>query len=126
MYLKKSMINKMNFEKLIENINNAHSELQQKATSAVNKYLTIRNCLVGYYIVEQSGQDRAKYGEKLIENISKKLKGNIFSQRRLRLYRQFYLTYPQVNNLIIDKYNQENLSTQIRQSVIAKLKNQEK
>jgi len=58
----------MNFESLVGRINLIHDALQAQAAHAVNLSLTARNWLVGYYIVEfeQHGEDRAKYGEKLI------------------------------------------------------------
>jgi len=43
---------KNNFELLLGNIYQAHSALQDGAVRAVNRFLTIRNWLVGYYIVE--------------------------------------------------------------------------
>ena len=54
----------MNFELLINNVQNAHQSTQQSAVKAVNVYLTVRNWLIGYYIVEfeQNGEDRAQYG----------------------------------------------------------------
>ena len=47
----------MNFEQLIETFEQANEYLQEKAVSAVNQSLTIRNWLFGHYIVEyeQSG-----------------------------------------------------------------------
>lgn len=52
------------FKLLIDNISVAHSALQRQAVNAVNQSLTIRNWLIGYYIVEyeQNGKDRAEYG----------------------------------------------------------------
>ncbi|MBP7091185.1 MAG: hypothetical protein KBA98_10200, partial [Syntrophorhabdaceae bacterium] len=52
--------------------------MQEKAVSAVNQSLTIRNWLFGHYIVEyeQSGEDRAKYGEKLLNSLSRKLQNS--------------------------------------------------
>ena len=39
---------------------------------AVNQSLTVRNWLIGLYIVEfeQRGEDRAKYGERLLTDLS--------------------------------------------------------
>ena len=70
--------------------------LQAQAAHAVNLSLTARNWLVGYYIVEfeQRGEDRAKYGDKLINRLAEKLDFKRFNPRRLREYRQFYLVYP--------------------------------
>jgi len=91
----------MNFEILIKNIHSLQTELQQQAMRSVNQALTIRNWLIGFYIVEyeQNGRDRARYGEKLLQKLAreltkKRLKG--FSYRSLRQFRQFYLIYPQI------------------------------
>ena len=91
----------MNFNILIKNIHHLQTEMQQQAMRSVNQALTIRNWLIGFYIVEyeQHGQDRAQYGEKLLQKLAqeltkKRLKG--FSYRSLRQFRQFYLFYPQI------------------------------
>jgi len=89
----------MRFNQLIDIINETHSTLQQKAASAVNQGLTIRNWLIGFYIAEfeQNGEDRAKYGDRLLEKIAestKHIKG--LSARNLNLFRQFYFIYPQI------------------------------
>ena len=85
-----------NFKKLISTIEQVHGQLQASAANAVNQALTVRNWLVGYYIVEfeQNGEDRAVYGDKLIEKLAGKLnhiKG--IDERSLRRFRQFYLFY---------------------------------
>ncbi|MBW8050081.1 MAG: DUF1016 domain-containing protein [Cytophagales bacterium] len=66
----------MKLEQLIESIELTQNSLQQKALSAVNQLATIRNWLIGYYIVEfeQKGEERAKYGDKLLKTLSKELK----------------------------------------------------
>jgi predicted nuclease of restriction endonuclease-like (RecB) superfamily len=75
--------------------------LSVRAVKSINISLTLRNFLFGYYIVEyeQHGNDRAKYGDKLLENITKELsqKGlkNI-SPSELSRFRQFYVVYPQI------------------------------
>lgn len=83
------------FELLAQNIRSVNQALRQSAANAINKHVTCRNWLVGYYIVhyEQSGNDRAKYGEMLLKNLAEQLKEDSFSYRNLRLYRQFYTTY---------------------------------
>jgi len=86
-----------NFDKLITTIEQVHRQLQAAAASAVNQSLTVRNWLFGFYIVEfeQNGEDRAAYGDKLIEKLAGRLshiKG--IEERSLRRFRQFYLTYP--------------------------------
>ncbi len=92
-----------NFNELINTINQIHKHLQQSAANAVNQMLTVRNWLIGYYIVEfeQNGEDRAKYGTSLLKSIADKLR-NIkgIDERSLRRYRKFYLYYPQLIDAI--------------------------
>lgn len=81
------------FNQLVESINATHGQLQASAVQAVNQALTIRNWLVGYYIVEfeQNGEDRATYGNRLIENLAERL-GHIkgIDQRSLFRFRLFF------------------------------------
>jgi hypothetical protein len=65
----------LNFNALVSLVEQTHQHFQEQAVKAVNVSLTIRNWLVGYYIVEfeQKGEDRASYGEKLLKSISDKL-----------------------------------------------------
>lgn len=86
----------MNFEQLIQSIESTHVQLSSQAVKQVNYLQTIRNWLIGCYIVEfeQNGEDRAAYGVKLMENAAKNLahvKGMAISN--LRNFRQFYLAY---------------------------------
>jgi hypothetical protein len=83
---------KMNFELLVNTIQQAHSTFQQSALKSVNRYLTIRNWLIGFYIVEfeQKGEDRAKYGEKLLSELARSLNLKGLSETNLKLSRQFY------------------------------------
>jgi predicted nuclease of restriction endonuclease-like (RecB) superfamily len=115
-----------NIEDLSKYILEVHQFFKEYAVKQINKSLTFRNWIVGYYIVEyeQSGEDRAKYGDKTLKTLSEKLikkgvKG--FSDRNLRLYRQFYLEYPNIWQLITAKFkNTENQALTIWQSRIAK------
>ena len=86
----------MNYESLVGRINLIQDALQAQAAHAVNLSLTARNWLVGYYIVEfeQHGEDRAKYGEKLLNRLSESINRKGFNARRLREFRQLYLVYP--------------------------------
>ncbi len=99
----------MNFESLTGQITQVQDTLQAQAAHAVNLSLTARNWLVGYYIVEfeQKGEDRAKYGENLLNSIAKKLSRKGLETRRLREYRQFYRVYPQIGTHVIN-YLQKN------------------
>lgn len=91
----------MNFKLLIESIYNTHKSLEQSAVSAINKHITLRNWLIGYYIVEfeQKGNDRAQYGKNLLQKIELRFsKQNVkgLAATELSRYRQFYLTYPSI------------------------------
>ncbi len=113
---------KMNFEKLIQVFEQTHEYLQNKAASAVNQSLTIRNWLFGFYIVEyeQNGEDRAEYGKGLLKDIATKLSSQIkgMNDRYLRDCRQFYVTYPQITEIT----NKLELPEQIWRSATPKLK----
>ena len=92
-----SLIKNNNFEDLVSNISHVHEVFQGFASKSVNQFLSIRNWLFGYYIVEyeQYGNDRAKYGDNLMQEISGKLshiKGLRF--RQLYFCKDFYLKYP--------------------------------
>ena len=92
-----TIVKKGNFDELLQNISHTHDVLQVHASKSVNQFLSLRNWIFGYYIVEyeQNGEDRAKYGENLMQEIADKLshiKGLRF--RQLYLCKDFYLTYP--------------------------------
>lgn len=104
------------FQQLLSTIEQVHQNLQASAANAVNKALTLRNWLIGFYIVEfeQNGEDRAKYGRRILTDLAKGLKHiRGLDERALRKFRQFYLTYPQIANSIrgtvsteLKKFNQ--------------------
>ena len=58
----------LNFENLSETLLNLNKVFEDGTAKAINRNITARNWLVGYYIVnyEQNGKDRAEYGEKII------------------------------------------------------------
>ena len=94
------------FKSLIDNITVLHNELQKQAVNAVNQSLTIRNWLIGFYIVEyeQNGNDRAAYGKKLLQNIEKHFEDSGIKNmnvRRFRDFRLFYSSYPQIRRSLI-------------------------
>ena len=69
----------LDFDSLVNRIQNTSDILQQDARVVINKNVTTRAWLTGFYIVEyeQHGNDRAKYGEKLLQNLSKRLDGKV-------------------------------------------------
>ncbi|EKD27990.1 MAG: hypothetical protein ACD_79C00469G0002 [uncultured bacterium] len=106
-----------NFNSLVEIIQTTHNALQAQSVKAVNMGLTLRNWLIGYYIVEfeQKGEDRAKYGEELLVNLSKKIGIRGLSETNLKNSRIFYLAYSEIRQLMTDLFSDENSIPQIGQ-----------
>lgn len=91
-------MNHSDFDILVGKIQDTTRILQENARAVINRSVTARAWLTGMYIVEfeQNGQNRAKYGEQLLKNLSERLGGSSFSVSSLKKYRQFYLCYPQL------------------------------
>ena len=85
--------------------------MQASVSKAINTGATIRNWLIGYYIVEfeQNGEDRAKYGDNLLSNISKSAGIKDLSVTNLRLFRQFYRVYPEIGQSVPDFFERNNI-----------------
>lgn len=85
-----------NFETLVGRIRTTSDALLQDALSIINRSVTARAWITGYYIVEyeQHGNDRAEYGAGLLKEISKRLEGEAFSVPSLKTYRLLYRLYP--------------------------------
>lgn len=98
----------MNFENLIQNLQVTHDTLFTSAAKAVNTAMTIRNWLYGYYIVEyeQNGEDRAKYGARLLKELADNIPVKGISETNLKTFRQFYLTYPAISQALPDLLKQ--------------------
>ena len=110
----------MKFNSLVKQINAVQKTLQATAEHAINMSLTIRNWLIGYYIVEfeQHGEDRAKYGEKLLLTLEEKLKTKGMTEQRFGEFRRFYSAYPQIESEIPRTVSGE-LSITIRRTLSA-------
>jgi len=94
----------MKFEQLLKDIENIQKELLNRTAVQVNTNLSIRNWMIGLYIVryEQHGEDRANYGDKLFDELAtrlKKIKLKGLAATNLRLCRQFYKVYPQMGQI---------------------------
>ena len=83
-------------QQLIENA-------RKRVKSYANSTLLFVYWNIGKMIIEeQGGEDRAKYGNKIIEALSKRLTcefGEGFNERNLRYMRKFYLSFPIWNTL---------------------------
>jgi predicted nuclease of restriction endonuclease-like (RecB) superfamily len=88
----------MKFELLVDSIAHTHSHFQQQACKAINVSLTLRNWLIGYYIIEfeQNGEDRAVYGTGLLNKLAIQLNIKGLVSAELSRCRQFYRCYPQI------------------------------
>lgn len=94
----------MQYQSLISSIDETHQTLQQSAVKAVNSHITLRNWLIGYYIVEfeQNGEDRAKYGAKLLRELANSLKIKGLGETNLKQCRKFFQLYPQISQTVSD------------------------
>ena len=92
----------MNFEQLANIITDTHQQLQQSAVKAVNQCQTVRNWLMGFYIVEfeQNGEDRAQYGEQLLKKLEQRINQKGLNVTLFQRSRMFYGIYPQFRVLI--------------------------
>lgn len=107
----------LNFPQLVEAIHSIDNALNTQANRAVNICLTLRNWLIGLYIreYEQHGQDRARYGEGLLDALAQVLQQIGITRsdaRELRRYRLFYLTYPQIRESLPPELRPEVLQIQ--------------
>ena len=100
------MSNVMTFDYLAKNIKNIHEATSSYAKGAVNQLLTIRNWVIGYYIVEfeQNGQERAKYGENLLKDLATRLNIKGLEHKQLYVCRMFYSRYPQIFSTVSRKF----------------------
>jgi predicted nuclease of restriction endonuclease-like (RecB) superfamily len=113
----------MNFEKLVSTIQTASNHLQQNAVKAVNIHLTLRNWLVGFYIVEyeQNGDDRAKYGQQLLNSLANEISIKGLGETNLKLCRQFYNVYPEIVGILTSEFDNL-IPVSIRQTLSGELK----
>lgn len=110
----------MTFNNLVSGISAVNKFLKDSAACAINQHVTARNWLIGYYIVnyEQKGMDRAAYGEGVLKKIASHFNDNGLSYANLKLYRQFYLAFPNLGNAIVSFISTNN---RIGQSPISQL-----
>lgn len=89
------------FSDLSEFIIQTHQSAQNTAIRAINQMATLRNWLIGCYIVEyeQKGSDRAKYGERLLKRLEERVNTKGLNLTLFKNSRRFYLLYPQIGKL---------------------------
>lgn len=86
------------FNNLCNAVSQIDKVFEDNTAKAINKNITARNWLTGYYIVnyEQNGNDRAQYGAKTLQKLAEQLNKKSLSYRNLKLYRQFYTEFKQL------------------------------
>ena len=86
----------VSFDNLCNTVTKVDKAFANNTAKAINKNVTARNWLIGYYIVnyEQHGNDRAQYGEKTLQSLAERANASSLSYRNLKLYRQFFLAFP--------------------------------
>lgn len=118
------------FESLVTAIHTANEHFTSQVSRAINVSITLRSWVIGFYIVEyeQGGKDRAEYGTRLIDELSRKLSGMGLARveaRDLRRYRSFAIAYPQIRESLTAKssnllpHNDLAVPPPIRQSATA-------
>ena len=97
------------FEKLAQQISSTSDALRCHAAHAINRDVTTRAWITGYYIVEyeQHGANRAKYGDGLINKLAAKLDDKSLSASYLKSARTLYFNYPQLAMPIVDFIRKE-------------------
>lgn len=94
------------FEELADYVRTTHDFTQTTAIKAVNQFATLRNWLIGCYIVEyeQNGKDRAEYGSHLLQNLAKAVDRKGLTVTVFQLSRNFYRLYPNISSLFDKNY----------------------
>lgn len=89
------------FDELAQSVLQTHQTAQSGAIRAVNQMATLRNWLIGCYIVEyeQKGSDRAKYGERLLKRLEERVNTKGLNETLFLAARRFYSFYPQIGEL---------------------------
>ena len=122
--VRKSM-DERDFDGLVGKIQTATQMLRQDALGVVNRSVTARAWLAGYYIVEfeQGGKARAEYGGGLLKRLSERLGVKDYSVPTLKKYREFYRVYPElgmpVRDYLVERFG-NGYSTNIQLPVAGK------
>lgn len=91
------------FSDLASIIQTTHDAAQSSAIRAINRMQTMRNWLIGYYIVEfeQHGKDRAEYGAHLLKKLEERVDRKGLNVTLFQTSRNFYNLYPQMGGLFV-------------------------
>lgn len=97
------------FNDLASIVQATHDAAQSSAVKAINRMQTMRNWLIGYYIVEfeQHGKDRAEYGTQLLKKLEERVDRKGLTRNTFQSSRNFYRMYPQM----IENFKNKNRPT---------------
>ena len=90
------------FEQLAQKIITVDDSMRGVAVKTINQATTLRNWIIGCYIVEyeQNGSDRAKYGDNLLKSLEKRIGQKGLNVTLFQLSRLFYRDYPHIGTLV--------------------------
>ena len=103
------------FSDLASIIQTTHDAAQSSAVRAINRMQTMRNWLIGYYIVEfeQHGKDRAEYGTQLLKKLEEQVNRKGLNVTLFQTSRNFYNLYPQMEGLFVPNKIYSTLSNKL-------------
>ena len=103
------------FNDLASIIQSTHDAAQSSAVRAINRMQTMRNWLIGYYIVEfeQHGKDRAEYGTQLLKKLEERVNRKGLNVTLFQTSRNFYSLYPQMGGLFVPNEIYSTLSNKL-------------
>lgn len=95
-------IQSISFEQLAQKIIAVDDSMRGVAVKTINQATTLRNWIIGCYIVEyeQNGSDRAKYGDNLLKSLEKRIGQKGLNVTLFQLSRLFYRDYPHIGTLV--------------------------
>ena len=95
-------IQSISFELLAQKIITVDDSMRGVAVKTINQATTLRNWIIGCYIVEyeQNGSDRAKYGDNLLKSLEKRIGQKGLNVTLFQLSRLFYRDYPHIGTLV--------------------------
>lgn len=107
------------FSDLASIIQTTHDAAQSSAVRAINRMQTMRNWLIGYYIVEfeQHGKDRADYGTQLLKKLEERVNRKGLNVTLFQTSRNFYNLYPQMVGLFVPNEIYSTLSNKSRSRI---------
>lgn len=107
------------FNDLASIVQTTHDAAQSSAVKAINRMQTMRNWLIGYYIVEfeQHGKDRAEYGTQLLKKLEERVDRKGLNVTLFQMSRNFYKLYPQMVNLFVPNQNYSTVSNNSGSSI---------